>query len=67
MTNQAINLIKNSSVLAMIALGELMYRADSWASEMAVFGPTFIVTGLLYLAICLPLSRFSKRAEEALK
>lgn len=63
MTNQAVNLIKNSSVLAMIAGGDLMYRSDSWASESAVYGPTFLVTGLLYLSICLPLSRMVKRLE----
>ncbi|WP_139314659.1 ABC transporter permease subunit, partial [Desulfosporosinus metallidurans] len=30
LTNQAVNLIKNTSVLAMIAGGDLMYHADSW-------------------------------------
>ena len=64
MTNQAVNLIKNSSVMAMIAGGELMYRADSWSSETAVYGPTFLVTGLLYLSICLPLSKAVQRMEK---
>jgi putative glutamine transport system permease protein len=64
MTNQAVNLIKNSSVLAMIAGGELMYRADSWASESAVYGPTFVVTGLLYLSLCLPLSMAARKLEK---
>jgi len=63
MTNQAVNLIKNSSVLAMIAGGDLMYNSDSWASGSAVYGPTFLITGLLYLSICLPLSRLVKRLE----
>lgn len=64
MTNQAVNLIKNSSVLAMIAGGELMYRADSWASDSAVYGPTFVVTGLLYLSLCLPLSMAARKLEK---
>lgn len=63
MTNQAVNLIKNSSVMAMIAGGELMYRSDSWASETAIYGPTFFVTGLLYLSVCLPLSRLVRKLE----
>ena len=63
MANQAVNLIKNSSVMALIAGGELMYRADSWASDASVYGPTFIVTGLLYLSICLPLSKSVQRLE----
>ncbi|MDR3244228.1 MAG: amino acid ABC transporter permease, partial [Elusimicrobiota bacterium] len=55
MTNQTVNMIKNSSVLAMIAGGDLMYRADSWAGENLFYGPSFIITGLLYLSLCLPL------------
>jgi putative glutamine transport system permease protein len=64
LTNQAIFLIKNTSVLAMVAGGDLMYRADSWASENLYYGPTYIVTGLLYLALCLPLSRLARRLEQ---
>ena len=56
MTNQAVNLIKNSSVLAVIAGGELMYRADSWSGSNLIYGPTFVMTGVLYLSICLPIS-----------
>ncbi|MFA6845845.1 MAG: amino acid ABC transporter permease [Sphaerochaetaceae bacterium] len=67
MTNQAVNLIKNSSVMAMVAGGELMYRSDSWASEMAIYGPTFLITGLLYLSLCLPLSRIVQRLERRAK
>jgi putative glutamine transport system permease protein len=63
MANQAVNLIKNSSVMALIAGGELMYRADSWSSDASVYGPTFIVTGLLYLSICLPLSKAVQKME----
>ena len=63
LTNQAIFLIKNTSVLAMVAGGELMYRADSWSSNNLYYGPAYIVSGLLYLALCLPLSRLAKRLE----
>lgn len=65
LTNQAIFLVKNTSVLAMVAGGDLMYRADSWASESLYYGPAYVVTGLLYLAICLPLSRVARRLEHA--
>jgi putative glutamine transport system permease protein len=64
MTNQAVNLIKNSSTLAMIAGGDLMYRANSWASSNQYYVPSFIVTGLLYLALCLPLSKFAQNLEK---
>ncbi len=67
MTNQIINLIKNSSILTIIALGELMYQAYSWASTSAIYGPTYVVAGVFYVAICLPLSKLSKRMEDKLK
>lgn len=63
LTNQAVNLVKNTSVLAMVAGGELMYTADSWSSNNLYYGPAYIVTGLLYLSICLPLARYAKRLE----
>jgi putative glutamine transport system permease protein len=63
LTNQAIYLIKNTSVMAMIAGGDLMYRADSWSSNNLYYGPAYIVTGLLYLSLCLPLSRLARRLE----
>jgi putative glutamine transport system permease protein len=63
LTNQAIFLIKNTSVLAMIAGGDLMYRADSWSSSNLHYGPAYVATGLLYLALCLPLSRLARHME----
>jgi putative glutamine transport system permease protein len=64
MTNQAVNLIKNSSVLAVIAGGELMYRADSWSGSNLIYGPTFVMTGVLYLMICLPISLLARWLEK---
>ncbi|AEC02611.1 amino acid ABC transporter permease [Parasphaerochaeta coccoides] len=67
MANQLVNLIKNSSIMAMVAGGDLMYRSDSWASGNLYYGPSFIVTGLLYLALCLPLSLIVARFERMQK
>ncbi|GAB6155888.1 amino acid ABC transporter permease [Desulfosporosinus burensis] len=63
LTNQAVNLIKNTSVLAMVAGGDLMYRADSWSSDNIYYGPAYIVVGLLYLLLCLPLATLTRRLE----
>jgi len=63
MTNQAVNLIKNSSVMAVIAGGDLMYTADSWSGDNLIYGPTFVMTGLLYLSICLPISILARALE----
>lgn len=63
LTNQAVNLIKNTSVLAMVAGGDIMYRADSWSSDTLYYGPAYVVVGLLYLALCYPLARFARHLE----
>lgn len=64
LANQAVFLIKNTSVLAMVAGGDLMYQADSWAAGNLYYGPAYVVTGLLYLALCLPLSRWVRAMEK---
>lgn len=64
LANQAVNLIKNTSVMALIAGGDLMYRADSWSSETLHYGPTYVVVGLLYLAICFPLANLVRYLEK---
>ena len=64
MTNQAVSLIKNTSVLAMVAGGELMYQADSWSSTNLYYGPAYVATGLLYIALCLPLATYARHLEE---
>ena len=67
LTNQAVSLIKNTSVLAMVAGGELMYRSDSWSSTTLSYGPAYTVTGLLYLSLCLPLALYARRMEHKLE
>ncbi len=63
LTNVAVNLIKNSSVLAIVAGGDLMYHTDSWSSGNLFYGPAYVVTGLLYFAMCYPLTRLAKSLE----
>jgi putative glutamine transport system permease protein len=66
--NQAVNLIKNTSVLALIAGGDLMYRADSWASNGTLsYGPAYMVTGALYFLLCFPLVKWVRSHELKLK
>lgn len=63
MTNQAVSLIKNTSVMAIVAGGDLMYQADSWSSGNIYYGPAYVVTGLLYLSLCLPLAKYARKLE----
>ena len=37
LANQALNLVKNTSILAMVAGMDLMYFTDSWGSERNFF------------------------------
>ncbi|MFV0558335.1 MAG: amino acid ABC transporter permease [Enterococcus sp.] len=54
--NQFINLVKNSSILAMVAGLDIMYQGDLIASETFNTFGTYIIVGLFYLIITLPLS-----------
>lgn len=54
--NQFINLIKNSSILAMVAGLDLMYQGDLLASTTFNTFDTYIIVGLFYLVLTLPLS-----------
>lgn len=68
LVNQCVNLIKNTSVLAMIAGGDLMYVANNWATNgNASYGPAYIIIGILYFCLCFPLSTWARRYEEKLK
>jgi len=67
LTNQAVSLIKNTSVLAVIAGGDLMYAGDAFAGRYGHYGPTYIVVGLLYFLMCFPLARLARRLESKAK
>ena len=56
---QAANLVKNTSVLALIAGGELMYFSNSFAGATSYYGPAYVMAAVLYFAICFPLSRLA--------
>ncbi|PRR84101.1 amino acid ABC transporter permease [Clostridium vincentii] len=64
LANQGVALLKNTSVLAMIAGGDLMYSSDSWSSSNMYYGPAYLTTGLLYFMLCFPLATLAKKLEE---
>lgn len=64
--NQFINLVKNSSILAMVAGLDLMYYGDFVAMETFNTFDTYILVGLIYLVITLPLTYFTRRLETKL-
>lgn len=54
--NQFINLVKNSSLLAVVAGGDLMYQGDLIAVKTFSTFDTYIFVGLFYLILTIPLS-----------
>ena len=64
--NQFINLIKNSSVLAFVAGMDLMYQANMISQEtFDTFGP-FIIVGIFYLILTMPMSYYMRYLEAKL-
>ena len=66
LTNQFVNMVKNSQVLSMIAGFDLMYQADSWSSQTALYGQAYVTAALLYLILTLPLATLARRLERRL-
>ncbi|MDN4491999.1 amino acid ABC transporter permease [Ureibacillus aquaedulcis] len=64
--NQFINLVKNSSVLTIVAAGELMYQGDLISSRTFVTFDVYIFVAVFYLIITLPLSLGVNRLEKRL-
>lgn len=64
--NQFINLVKNSSILAMVAGLDLMYFGDFIAMETFNTFDAYILIGLLYLVITLPLTALVRYLEKQL-
>ena len=61
--NQFINLVKNSSILAMVTGADLMYQGDLVASTTFNTIGTYTLIGLIYLMLTLPLSYLMKYLE----
>jgi len=64
--NQFINLVKNSSVLAFVAGLDLMYQGNAIASTTFETFNTYVVVGLFYLVITLPISYYMQHLERKL-
>lgn len=64
--NQFVNLIKNSSVLAFVAGFDLMYQAQLIAFATFKTIDTYVVVGLFYLILTLPLSYYMRHLEKKL-
>ncbi len=70
MVNQIVNLIKNTSCLYIIGGADLIsltYSFVTGASTGGAYAPAYLVSGLLFFAICFPLSTLASMWENSLK
>ena len=67
MTNQVVNLIKNTSTVAIISGADIMFTAKAWAYETTNYVPAFAGAALLYFIMCFPLATWARCKEEANK
>lgn len=64
--NQALNLVKNNSVLALVAGGDLMYRSNSFVGTYGYL-QGYILACVMYFIICFPLSMLVQYLEKRSK
>lgn len=61
-------LILDTSVLSIIAGGDLLYVTRNWASNGTLsYGPAYLVCGIVFFIICYPITRTARKYEEKLK
>ncbi len=64
LTNQLVNLIKNTSTIAIISGADIMFTANSWSSMNLNYVPAFAFAGILYFILCFPLAKWARHMEE---
>lgn len=70
MVNQIVNLVKNTSCLYIIGGADLIsltYSFVTGASTGGAYAPAYLVSGLLFFAVCFPLSTLASIWENSLK
>lgn len=67
LTNQFVNLIKNSSVLSLIAGYDLMYQADVWSAYNLLYIQAYVTVAILYLCLTVPTSALARRLERRMQ
>lgn len=63
-TTQVVGIIKNTSILQVIAVNDLMYQAQVWTSYSGYSGPAFILAAMIYFVVCYPLTLLSRNLEK---
>ncbi|MEZ7573458.1 amino acid ABC transporter permease, partial [Streptococcus salivarius] len=64
LTNQVVNLIKNTSTVAIISGADIMFTAKAWAYDTTNYVSAFAGAAFLYFIMCFPLATWARRKEE---
>lgn len=62
--NQIVNLIKNTSTVAIISGMDLIFITKSWSALNANYIPAFTGAAVLYFILCFPIARWGRHVEE---
>lgn len=61
-------LILDTSVLSIIAGGDLLYVTKNWAANGTLsYGPAYLVCGIVFFVICYPITSAARRYEKKLR
>lgn len=63
LANQVVNLIKNTSTVAIIGGVDIMFMTKHWSAVHANYIPPFVTAALLYFSLCFPLASLARRWE----
>lgn len=66
LANNAVALLKDTSVASLIAAPELMMRADDITSEYYMPMQVYVLAGIMYFVMAFPLSLVARRLERAM-
>lgn len=64
LTNQVVNLIKNTATVAIISGADIMFVTKSWSAINANYIPAFAGAALLYFIMCFPVANLGRHIEE---
>lgn len=67
LTNQVVNLIKNTSTVAIISGVDLMFVTKSWSALNGNYIPAFLGATFFYFTLCFPVAQFGRKMEQANK
>lgn len=61
--NEFVTIIKETSVLAMVGIAELMFNAQSISTQTYIFVEPYIIAAAMYFTVVFPLSKLIAAVE----